>query len=535
MNNLLTLIKLNLINNLGLNKINKRFNKKGKIGLGALLLIVYILVLSLVTMYMFSFSTIFHMTNNDNYVFILGITISSMITFVSVLGQANYYIFRTKDYELLASMPIKSKTIVSSKIISLYVQNLIFVFTIMLGILITYTINVGFNVRYCIEYILYAFFTPMLPVALSSLIAYLFGFIPINRKIRNYIITFFYLVLVIGITFIYFLAFNSKSGTEAEQVQNIYNGMTKIYFLGRIGYHGMFDIKYYLLFIGINIGAFIFFIIVSSLGYNSLSNKNYEGKKNKKYNFEKENIKGSRSILNTLFKKEMKMYLNIPSYIVNTIVGPILSIMSVIIMSLNLNNISDVIISNFPNVNENDFIIVLIAIVLIFCFSITNTTSSSVSLEGKSFWVIKTAPVKTKDVLNSKILVNIVVFMPFLLIDLIIGFLFIKPTIIIFLFVLGILIIFLIGSIYYGLLCNLLLPRFDFDNPARAIKQSGAVLLNMGITFASSLVLIGIMATLLIIFGALVSMIVSIILVSIYAIIGVVLVNTVGVRKYNRL
>ena len=79
MNNLLTLIKLNLINNLGLNKINKRFNKKGKIGLGALLLIVYILVLSLVTMYMFSFSTIFHMTNNDNYVFILGITISSMI------------------------------------------------------------------------------------------------------------------------------------------------------------------------------------------------------------------------------------------------------------------------------------------------------------------------------------------------------------------------------------------------------------------------------------------------------------------------
>ena len=209
--------------------------------------------------------------------------------------------------------------------------------------------------------------------------------------------------------------------------------------------------------------------------------------------------------------------------------------MSVIIMSLNLNNISDVIISNFPNVNENDFIIVLIAIVLIFCFSITNTTSSSVSLEGKSFWVIKTAPVQTKDVLNSKILVNIVVFMPFLLIDLIIGFLFIKPTIIIFLFVLGILIIFLIGSIYYGLLCNLLLPRFDFDNPARAIKQSGAVLLNMGITFASSLVLIGIMATLLIIFGALVSMIVSIILVSIYAIIGVVLVNTVGVRKYNRL
>ena len=358
MNDFFTLVKYNLINNLGLNKLNKRFNKNGKIGIGLLILIIYLIVLAFVTIYIFNFATIFHITNNDDYLFLLGITLSSILIFTSTLSQSNSYIFKTKDYENLISMPIKPKTIVLSKIIGLYIQNFIFNFTIMVGIIISFTIIAGFNLLYLVIYIIYIIFVPMFPIAFSSLISLLFGFIPFNKKARNILSIIFYILIVILVSLGYFLIVNSGDGSDNSQVEAIFNGMSKFYFLGKFAYFGLFDYRYFLLFLGISIISFIFFATLATLAFNRLTNIGYLGNK-KKNNNSLNNIKVNKNILATLYKKEMKIFFNIPVYVINVIVGPILSVIASILIIYNMNNLKEFFFSSFNASEVNNYIMIL--------------------------------------------------------------------------------------------------------------------------------------------------------------------------------
>lgn len=535
MSNLGILIKCNLINNLNINKINKRFNKKGKIGIGALIIIVYLVILALVTLYMLNFGNIFHMTGNDNYLFLLGIVLSSLMIFISTLGQANAYIFKTKDYEALSSMPIKTRTIVISKIISLYLQNLVFSFTIMVAMVISYSILSGFSFKYFFEYLIYSVFTPMFPIAASSLIAYLFGFIPINRKARNYIITALYLLFIAGFFFLYFRLINNGGDSDKAQIQGLFDGMSKAYFLARIGYHGMFDIKNYLFFIAISVAAFMFFIVVASLGYNSFNNKQFIGKRKKEYKLSDSNRK-TNSTLITLYKKELRNYFNLPAYIINTIVGPLLSVMATVIVIINISRLKGMFEDSVVSaIDINNFLMAIVSLSVIFCLSLVTTTASSISLEGKAFWIVKSSPINAKDVLKSKTLLNNTLYLPFAIIDIVLAFILIKPDFYIAIIWLFIVSLFVIGNSIIGLLCNLLFPRFDFDNPARAVKQSGAVLLNMGISFPLSLIVFGLALAFIIIFGSLIGSIVILVVAIIFMVVAKILINTVGIKKYNRL
>ena len=166
-------------------------------------------------------------------------------------------------------------------------------------------------------------------------------------------------------------------------------------------------------------------------------------------------------------------------------------------------------------------------------FGMMPSTSSSINLEGKTFWILKSTPVKTKDVFMAKSLFYVLLCLPFAIINtglyvFINGFNALN-TILMLVDQVVIIIIFA----FEGLFINILAPKLDWDNEVRAIKETGAPVISMLFGFLIDGLLFIIPFILEIYFGlGLIGVLVMGILI---LIIVSILLFTVGKSKYERI
>jgi len=129
--------------------------------------------------------------------------------------------------------------------------------------------------------------------------------------------------------------------------------------------------------------------------------------------------------------------------------------------------------------------------VFIFSLSLTSTTSSSISIEGKQFWILKSLPCSEKKVFFAKIFVNLFITVPFLVVDIIIAIVALKISVLHALFVFLIPLLLLLFTSFTGLYVNLLFPRFDYENDTKVVKQSISVLVSMVCGVIATALLVG--------------------------------------------
>jgi ABC-2 type transport system permease protein len=119
----------------------------------------------------------------------------------------------------------------------------------------------------------------------------------------------------------------------------------------------------------------------------------------------------------------------------------------------------------------------IITLMFIFCISFTFITAPSISLEGKSLWIIKSLPIKIENILWSKILLNITFTVPALIINTIIVALALKidTTTIFAIFCVSLL--YCLFTPITGILINLYFPKLEWTTQISVVKQSASVLL----------------------------------------------------------
>ena len=132
------------------------------------------------------------------------------------------------------------------------------------------------------------------------------------------------------------------------------------------------------------------------------------------------------------------------------------------------------------------------------CFTsfMTSITSSMISLEGKSFSILKSLPVKPYTVIKSKVLTALIIMLPCMLIGDIIVFIRLKFDILSILLILIATVLFPLISETIGIIVNLKYPRMDAQNDTEVVKQS----MSSTISVFTGMVLIGI--TLFLLFKA---------------------------------
>jgi ABC-2 type transport system permease protein len=174
------------------------------------------------------------------------------------------------------------------------------------------------------------------------------------------------------------------------------------------------------------------------------------------------------STLKALYKRELRRYFSSVLYVLNTGIGMVLAlIMSVALLFFKPAQLELVLeIPGFASA-----IGALTPMVLTIMVSMSNTTCCSVSLEGKSLWIMKSLPVKAIRIFNAKLLVNLTVTIPAALLCALIlalalpmnavqiPFMFLTPA------------AFAVLSAIVGLFLNLLYPNFTWTSETAVIKQ----------------------------------------------------------------
>ena len=414
----------------------------------------------------------FKAIGHPEFILVVGLMFSSFFVLMLTIheSQSNYY--KTKDYDLLASLPIKNWSIISAKYLSSYFVTFIYSFIIVFPAYIIYFMFCPITFYSILYIIISFFFIPTFSQLVGSLLAFIVSFITSklnNKKIVNSILT---IVITVGfIVFIYFL----NSGL----MQNLFIEGVPLW-IKIVFPHINF------LFISVITGSFIDFIIfiilttsfavisiaIVTIGYkkinsNLLSSSAKKSKKPLSYN--------QFSIFKSLIKKEAKTFFNTPIYFINSIIGPILVIVLAISMGIGEKQISMTLDSSFPS----EYFIIMYVCFSSMCLGIGVPTSASISIEGKKFYLLKSLPIPINTILNAKLAFNLILNIPFVILSSIIFICITSCSLTQSIFIILIPLISMLAFCGLGLLTNLKWPKLEWTNEAQAVKQSFSLLVSM--------------------------------------------------------
>jgi ABC-2 type transport system permease protein len=473
MKNILILLKNNFIVSSGINKLLK--NKTIKSAL-ILLFIIYIITSLLVTF------TGMANTLADNletynllpFMIVVFFCLVSFVTFMFSLNIAKGSLFNGNDNDLLFSLPIKSSSILASRLIYTLVWNLLTSLFIIGPAIFVYVSRVNVDAMFYIFMFLVFILLPIIPTIIASFIGYFIAFLTSKSKSKNWFEIILSLVFIFAI---YYLMYNgntiitSLAGNQENLMTILKYGLYPVYLV-----NGIFsDNNYWMLiqYLIINISLLIIFVLILSNSYKKIISKLQENKT--KSNYVMKELK-TTSITKSLLNKEVKRYISSPMYVLNTIFGIIIIlILSLSTIFYDISDIIEIIGMNASGVSIFELLILLVA----FVSFMTSTTSAAISIEGKNFWIPKSLPIDNKKILDSKILLNLLLIIPVTFLSIIILKFTIGLTIIQMLVLLILTVLFSVCAVQFGLLMNLKFPKMDAQNDVTIVKRSLSVMISI--------------------------------------------------------
>ncbi len=397
----------------------------------------------------------------------LGVIVSVLLLFFGIF-KAGYRIFNPKSFDILSPLPLSRKSIVFSHFFGLYAEDLLTTWAICLPGVAVYGICAKPGFIFYLLFLLGSFFLPMIPLALSALIGTGIFAISVRMKHKNLVQTLLSLGIVIGTVFLSSQNNSYDILEDPEKMADMANTLSTL--LGKFyppilwfqqgvlgqGFWG------YCLFLLLSAAVLVSVIALAALLYRSIvETMRPTAERKKKAGKIKE-----KSLLFALTLREGKRYFSSPVYVTNTILGPIFgAILGVAAAVVGMEKIQNF-IPELPRISE----LLPFALTTVFCMMTTSCTS--LSLEGNRFWVVKSLPVPTKTLFDSKILFNLALMVPFFLIAetaLLVG---IRPQGWDILWLLLIPLVTILFVVVFGITVNLKFHSFDWVNETEIVKQS---------------------------------------------------------------
>ena len=500
MKQFLTLLKVDLINSLSINmarnskkrNVKSKQKKSGKAGIIFFIVFMY----ALMSMYTFSLTVTGVSAGVNDLGLAFGATIGLLMVLVLTFSNAYAVLFKSKDYELLMSLPVKTSMVIASKLTACSLLGyLYFSFTFIPALIFYQIFNFDIVVLLC--GILVFLFGPLLVLTLSAFLSLIIGRLTAKLKYKNAITSIFFLLFMVVIMVVSFkIGYgNPGAGDDADAMYEYamgmrnqfcnYNPLSKI-MLGAInGNLGNLAILAL-----ISITPFIIFLVVCAKLFVRLNSTSNDGYKDKNFSLSKESAKTkATSPVKALIAREFKTFIGTPVYLTNVALSPIMGAIIVIAGSY-------VVAFKSQQVFGEDFETFKFAIPTIliaassWAFGVSPASAVSINMEGRKFWLLKSLPVDDKTILWSKVLFSVIIYLPFIIIASIISVVFLKPGVLDSICLILAPIIYTFTFSFVGLLLNTRFYNIEWDNPTQAVKQGAGMLLTMLIDMGISFTLI---------------------------------------------
>ncbi len=397
------------------------------------------------------------------------------IVFIFSIFETKSELFDCKDNELLLSMPIRPLDIVISRSATILILNAAEALFIMIPASILFVIFGG-SAWYIPTSLLTAVIISLLATVLASAIGYLVAIIAKRFKNNSFITLGASLLFL----FAYFFGYSAimemmlaLEETDPEVVLEMISGLLRPFaFIGKMS---LFDPLYI-------IGLVVVTVAVTALAWSILS-KNYIRIITASYTVAGKKYKAerlvSRSATLALAGKEVAAFFSNATYMLNGAIGVIFSVLIGIFAIISREELLLAVdeLTMLLGVPSSGVAALAIVIVTTALTAFNGISASALSLEGKRFWIVKSAPVLAIDLLYAKLAPHLLICVPATLITSVLLGVALEISLPDWIFVIITPLVATIAFAMLGLVFNALWPKLEYENEAQVVKQSLPVFL----------------------------------------------------------
>jgi ABC-2 type transport system permease protein len=481
------LTKLQVSSLFGINKIlhmkNKDEKKQGKRALGGLIAMVFAMGYMSV-LYSFMLARAFQMLGTLPTLLGIMALASSLLILIFSIFETKGVLFGFGDFDIVMSWPVDVRAVAASRVFSMYANNFVYAFLLMLPAGVIYAIMAAPPLWYYPLFLLLIFLVPALPTIVGALLGTLLTVATARMKKSNLMSVVVQMVLVFGLMIVSMrsgmaLEDPTKLANFAEVFRPMIRGMypPAQWFQDALATGSLPSVLWLLLLTAGSIAVLIFW-----LGKNFVSvNSRIKSKPRGETFVMQQQVHSTKA--SALFKRELKRYFSSSLYVVNTAFGYVMMIAAGIALFIKADEVL-----KFLDMPDVPSITGLVPFVLGWMVSMGATTASAISLEGKSLWIIKSLPVSARDWLAAKLKVSLTLAIPSIFITGTLVVVGLKPGFLdaIWIFLLPLAYAFAFGVM--GLWVNIRMSRLDWQTEAEAIKQGGATMISVFVGMAAAFI-----------------------------------------------
>ena len=476
MSKLHLLLRLNRLELLGINKrLNDPARRRSAVVLIALIALGGVAALGVAFLYCMAIGYALSMMNALSALPSLLVSVTAITAFITTIFKAPDALFRTRDLDMLLSMPIPVRTVATARVLKIYGMNLLVALLILLPGGAAYAVLASPPGWFYPVYLLIALAAPMIPTVLASLVGALVTLAGASIKRLRYAGLVLMLIALVGIVVL--SGYLSTSSANVQMLMNFARGLidmlTRVYPLAGLCTRAVpgGDALAAVVYIAASVATLLVGGAAFSKGFLRLRSLLGAHARGRRFVLGRQKARSARA---ALLSREWRHFLSINSYVLNSAFGPVLSLVAVIALALFVP--VETITAIFGLNALGGMPMVVLPFLVSWLIGIGPTTASSVSLEGKSLWLVKSLPVAPRDWLLPKLWLNLELFAPFAIIDsVVIAWVFRAQGMALAVLLLMPLLMGVFSALL-GLIINCKFPRFDWTSEAKVAKNSAGVI-----------------------------------------------------------
>ena len=390
------------------------------------------------------------------------------LMFVGSVFMAKTQLYEATDNDLLLSMPIKPGDVLLSRMLTLLLMDLGLGLVVAGPAIVAWNLATGLALKSLIPcLIVFLVLLPLLTLMMSALFGWLLHLA--SARVRNQ--SMLTLVLSLGFLAAYFVAISKMNiwladlAKDPTPLAGALGGVAPLVWIGRACADGDLPALG-----GLTLGM----AAITLLGWVLLERSFLRTATDKRGAAKIKYVEKSVDAVSpqrALLRREWKRFLASPSYILNSALGCFMIPVALVFLIIKRGELAPIL--STPGLGE--FIPLLMLLGLCFMSCICTITAPSISLEGKSLWLLKSLPVTPRQALRAKLGLHLLIAVPPMLLSSAVFLWLLRPALPIAVCSVLLPLACVLFSGLFGLFENLRHPFFDWVNETQAVKTGMAV------------------------------------------------------------
>ncbi|MCL2353193.1 MAG: hypothetical protein FWC69_01030 [Defluviitaleaceae bacterium] len=471
MNKFFVLLRLQMMGVFGINKMlySKKSGDKAKIGLVALGLVALFGFFIFIS-YNWAVSSI-----ESQFYPAMALLIVSMSVLILSYFRGSGVLFGHKDYDATMSLPVSPAAVVLSRILMLYFMGLLVSIVVFAPGMVAYAIHGNLNAMGFVVLFITMLLAPAIPLVIAVLVGTLI--VAMSSRFRHANLVALALAFVgIGAYFYFVFTMSFDADPNVTDPMVVIGEMFSGFYppsmwVNNAVYQG--QMAGFALFAAISLVSIVVYTAITSKFYVKINTRlSSTARKN---NYKLGELRAT-SPFKALYKREMKRVTTSVTYALNIAVGPLLiTIASIALLIIGRNGIANMLGISSTYMDELVAFVTPIAFaVIIFFGAIFPASAANLSLEGRNAWIMSSLPLKSKTIINSKLMMSLTMNLPATILASVALAVLIRADVLTTALLIITPAVFVTFNGFLGMFLNVKFPKYDWESEYKLLKGTGS-------------------------------------------------------------